>query len=151
MSSAAVDQVNHGHDAAAAAATSALYRVQAMSEQLGMNAHEERAPVAENYMYDFQYNHPLPTTNRLGVEIPQDCDAQKESESIVNNLSNALAAANAEAFADLFLEYGVWRDKLSFTWDYRTFNFRPAILTAAADLLRHLGSAWTVQRWAGRL
>lgn len=29
---------------------------------------------------------------------------------------------------------GVWRDKLSFTWDYRTFNFRPAILKAASDL-----------------
>jgi len=29
----------------------------------------------------------------------------------------------------------VWRDKLSFTWDQRTFNFRPAILKAAQDLL----------------
>lgn len=30
---------------------------------------------------------------------------------------------------------GVWRDKLSFTWDFRTFNFRDAILKAATDLL----------------
>lgn len=30
---------------------------------------------------------------------------------------------------------GVWRDKLAFTWDYRTFNFRPAILKAATDIL----------------
>jgi hypothetical protein len=29
----------------------------------------------------------------------------------------------------------VWRDKLAFTWDYRTFNFKPAILKAATDLL----------------
>jgi hypothetical protein len=29
---------------------------------------------------------------------------------------------------------GVWRDKLSFTWDYRTFNFQSAILKAATDL-----------------
>ena len=29
---------------------------------------------------------------------------------------------------------GVWRDKLSFTWDYRTLNFQPAILKAATDL-----------------
>lgn len=28
----------------------------------------------------------------------------------------------------------MWRDKLSFTWDFRTFNFRPAILKAATDL-----------------
>lgn len=31
-------------------------------------------------------------------------------------------------------EKGVWRDKLSFTWDHRTFNFQPAILKAASDL-----------------
>lgn len=29
----------------------------------------------------------------------------------------------------------MWRDKLSFTWDFRTFNFREAILKAATDLL----------------
>ena len=32
------------------------------------------------------------------------------------------------------MKLGVWRDKLSFTWDYRTFNFRPAILKAAKDI-----------------
>lgn len=31
---------------------------------------------------------------------------------------------------------GVWRDKLSFTWDYRTFNFRPAIVAAAEDIFQ---------------
>ena len=29
---------------------------------------------------------------------------------------------------------GVWRDKLAFTWDQRTFNFRSAIARAAHDL-----------------
>lgn len=29
----------------------------------------------------------------------------------------------------------MWRDKLAFTWDYRTFNFRENISRAAADLL----------------
>lgn len=29
----------------------------------------------------------------------------------------------------------MWRDKLSFTWDFRTFNFKDAILKAATDLL----------------
>lgn len=37
--------------------------------------------------------------------------------------------------ADILSTTGVWRDKLSFTWDHRTFNFRQAILTAASDLL----------------
>ncbi|KAK2762373.1 flavin-containing monooxygenase [Colletotrichum kahawae] len=104
-------------------------------KQAELNGTAERPPVADDYMYDFKYNHALPTTDVLGVQIPQDCDAQAEAEGIVRQLSDALGTGNAEAFADLFLEYGVWRDKLSFTWDQRTFNFRPAILKAARDLL----------------
>lgn len=29
----------------------------------------------------------------------------------------------------------MWRDKLAFTWDFRTFNFKDAIQKAATDLL----------------
>ncbi|VUC36501.1 unnamed protein product [Clonostachys rosea] len=94
----------------------------------------EKAPVADNYMYDFQYNHALPTSDVLGLEIPADCDARKEAQAIVDRLSEVMGKGDAQGFADLFLEYGVWRDKLSFTWDYRTFNFREAILKAATDL-----------------
>ncbi|OJJ56530.1 hypothetical protein ASPSYDRAFT_155937 [Aspergillus sydowii CBS 593.65] len=92
-------------------------------------------PVADDFMYDFKYNHSLPTTDVLGVDIPADCDAQKEAEGIVARLSTATSEGDAQAFAALFLDYGVWRDKLSFTWDFRTFNFRAAILKAATDLL----------------
>ncbi|VUC28219.1 unnamed protein product [Clonostachys rosea] len=93
-----------------------------------------KPPVADDFMYDFKYNHALPTTDVLGIEIPSDCNAQLEAEGIVKNLSNAMGAGDAQAFTDLFLEYGVWRDKLSYTWDFRTFNFQPAILKAASDL-----------------
>ncbi|BCS24985.1 flavin-containing monooxygenase [Aspergillus puulaauensis] len=92
-------------------------------------------PVADDFMYDFKYNHSLPTTDVLGVDIPADCDAQKEAEGIVARLEAATTKKDAQAFAALFLDYGVWRDKLSFTWDFRTFNFRAAILKAATDLL----------------
>ncbi|KAJ9611879.1 hypothetical protein H2204_015121 [Knufia peltigerae] len=91
-------------------------------------------PVPDNFMYDFKYNHTLPTTAVLGIDIPPDCDAQKEAEGIVVRLSEAMGKGDAQAFTNLFLEYGVWRDKLSFTWDHRTFNFHPAILKAATDL-----------------
>ncbi|KAH9219569.1 flavin-containing monooxygenase [Leptodontidium sp. 2 PMI_412] len=93
-----------------------------------------KPPVADDFMYDFKYNHALPTTDVLGVEIPSDCDAQKEASSIVTLLSKVMGEGDAQGFTDLFLEYGVWRDKLSFTWDHRTFNFQPAILKAASDL-----------------
>lgn len=91
-------------------------------------------PVADNFMYDFKYNHSLPTTDVLEIAVPDDCDARKEAETIVKSLQDAMSRSDAQAFASLFLDYGVWRDKLSFTWDQRTFNFRKAILKAAQDL-----------------
>lgn len=63
-------------------------------------------PVADNFMYDFKYNHRLPTTDILGVEIPADCDAQKAAEGIVARLSEATSAQDAQAFTGLFLDYG---------------------------------------------
>ncbi|KAL4861238.1 hypothetical protein BDV12DRAFT_208250 [Aspergillus spectabilis] len=105
------------------------------TESPGLKDAEVSKPVADDFMYDFKYNHSLPTTDVLGIEIPQDCDAKKESEAIVVRLATATSEADAEAFAGLFLDYGVWRDKLSFTWDFRTFNFREGILKAATDLL----------------
>lgn len=77
-------------------------------KQAELNRTAERPPVADDYMYDFKYNHALPTTDVLGVQIPQDCDAQAEAEGIVRQLSDALGSGNAEAFADLFLEYGTF-------------------------------------------
>lgn len=104
-----------------------------------VNGHVEidvdpKPPVADNFMYDFQYNHTLPTTDVLGIDIPKNADAQKEAEGLVASLEKTMGSGDAKGFADLFLEYGVWRDKLSYTWDYRTFNFQPAILQAAIDL-----------------
>ncbi|SPO00336.1 probable flavoprotein involved in K+ transport [Cephalotrichum gorgonifer] len=95
----------------------------------------EAPPVADDYMYDFKYNHALPTSDVLGIEVPADCNAQMEAEGICTRLSQAMGKGDAQAFSDMFLEEGVWRDKLSFTWDYRTFNFKSAIIKAATDLL----------------
>jgi hypothetical protein len=65
-----------------------------------------KPPVADDFMYDFKYNHPLPTTELLGTEIPADCDAQAEAEGIVGKLSSAMGQRDADAFTDLFLDYG---------------------------------------------
>jgi hypothetical protein len=63
-------------------------------------------PVADDYMYDFKYNHALPTTDVLGVEIPADCDAQKEAQNVMASISTALSKGDAQGFTDLFIEYG---------------------------------------------
>lgn len=67
---------------------------------------DPKPTVADNYMYDFKYNHPLPTSDVLATEIPADCDAQKEADSIVARLSDVMGKGDARAFADMFLEYG---------------------------------------------
>lgn len=63
-------------------------------------------PVSDDFMYDFMYNHSLPTTDALGIEVPADCNAQKEAEGIVARLSAATENEDAQAFADMFLDYG---------------------------------------------
>ena len=63
-------------------------------------------PVADDYMYDFKYNHPLPTSDVLGISVPIDCNASKEAGDILTLLSRAMEERDAEAFADLFLEHG---------------------------------------------
>jgi hypothetical protein len=108
--------------------------------------------VSPDYMYKFKYQHPLPVHGKgVGVEIPQDVDARSAALEIVARLSDAWSQGDAEAFTDLFLEHGeldarsythlvlicptgVWRDRAALTWDYRTFNWHPAILKASKDL-----------------
>ncbi|CAK7235711.1 hypothetical protein SBRCBS47491_009388 [Sporothrix bragantina] len=96
---------------------------------------EPNPPLADDFMYAFKYNHELPTLDVLGTDIPADANPQTEAEGIVAQLAKTLGVADADGFANLFLDYGVWRDKIAFTWDYRTFNFQDAIRKAAGDLL----------------
>ena len=80
-------------------------KAKAASKHVELEA-KPKPPVADDYMYDFKYNAPLPTSDVLGVSIPEDCDAHKEALDIVNNLENATASGDASAFADMFLENG---------------------------------------------
>lgn len=68
-----------------------------------------KPPVADDYMYDFKYNHGLPTTDALGVEVPADCNAQEEAGTILSDLSKVLGSGDAQGFTDMFLEYGELR------------------------------------------
>lgn len=76
------------------------------SKNVTLNHDNVAKPVADDFMYDFKYNHALPTTDILGITIPVDCDAQKEADGIVARLSQATSKADAQAFGDLFLDYG---------------------------------------------
>ncbi|KAK2595992.1 hypothetical protein N8I77_013504 [Diaporthe amygdali] len=122
-------------DLKARAASKSLNGLEAKVVDGKVEVQHSPSPLADDYMYDFQYNHSLPTHDALGVAIAEDVDATKVAEDLVAQLSDFLGNGRAQEFADLFIEYGVWRDKLTFTWDYRTFNFRENIAKAARDLL----------------
>lgn len=76
------------------------------SKSAALNHDRVQKPVADDFMYDFKYNHHLPTTDILGVDIPADCDAKKEAEGIVARLAKTMSEGDAQAFAGLFLDYG---------------------------------------------
>lgn len=67
---------------------------------------DPKPPVSDDFMYDFKYNHALPTNEVLGTEIPHDCDALKEASSILACLSKVMGEGDSQGFTDLFLEYG---------------------------------------------
>ncbi|KAJ9132188.1 Flavin-containing monooxygenase [Pleurostoma richardsiae] len=96
-------------------------------------------------MYAFKYNNPLPLHNE-GSDIT-DFTAEDEenkqaiAEDFVKELEQTIQAKDSETFAGLFLDSGVWRDKLVFTWDYRTFNTPLKIQKAAADLFPRIPSS----------
>jgi hypothetical protein len=64
-------------------------------------------PVADDFMYDFKYNHELPTIGKMGVvEVPSTCDARDEATMLLTRLSKVMGNGDAAEFADLFLDCG---------------------------------------------
>jgi hypothetical protein len=70
-----------------------------------------KPPVADDFMYDFKYNHTLPTIDALGTDVPQDVDAQAEANDLVQSLEQALGQGDAAGFTEMFLEYGKYTCK----------------------------------------
>lgn len=67
-------------------------------------------PVADDYMYSFKYNFPLPTYGD-GTDV-LDFDADEESQScdvaerFLKEFEQIIQSRDAKAFADLFLQGG---------------------------------------------
>lgn len=67
---------------------------------------EPKLPVADNYMYDFKYNHSLPTIDVLGQDVQGNVNAEEAARALVSQLEDVLGSGDAHGFAGLFLEYG---------------------------------------------
>lgn len=93
-------------DLKAKAAAKSLNGLEAKVVDGKVKVQHSPSPLADDYMYDFQYNHSLPTHDALGVAVADDVDATKVAESLVAQLSDILGSGKAQEFADLFIEYG---------------------------------------------
>ncbi|CAD6569015.1 MAG: hypothetical protein TREMPRED_004997 [Tremellales sp. Tagirdzhanova-0007] len=78
-------------------------------------------------------NIPLPKADVLKSPIVEDENPARVVAAWIVKLSKA--SGDGDSFADLFWEYGVWRDRVVFTFDHRTFIGRDRIRSAAKDLL----------------
>lgn len=65
-----------------------------------------RGPVSDDYMYDFKYNHELPTTTLLSRDVPPNVDAFAVAMTLRGALSSLWSSGDALGFTDLFLDYG---------------------------------------------
>lgn len=93
-------------DLKAQAASKSLNGLEAKVVDGKVQVQHSPSPLADDYMYDFQYNHSLPTHDALGVAIADDVDAARVAEDLVAQLSDVLGNGKAQEFADLFIEYG---------------------------------------------
>lgn len=66
----------------------------------------EKGPVPDDYLYDFKYIPPLPTSSQLGTTIAKDADAEVIAASLLDKLSSALGDGDAHRFTDLFADFG---------------------------------------------
>lgn len=67
-------------------------------------------PVADDFMYAFKYNAPLPTHDNAGVatDFTQDeeKDARATADGFLERLEQVIQSRDATAFAGLFLDCG---------------------------------------------
>lgn len=70
-------------------------------------------PVADDYMYKLKYNAPLPTVDRLGTDFNKADDPVAIAEKMVSDLGAAAAQHDADAFAGLFFEKGLFASSVS--------------------------------------
>ncbi|KAJ7752730.1 hypothetical protein DFH07DRAFT_516852 [Mycena maculata] len=64
----------------------------------------------------------LPTLDKLGVTIPAEVDAKRIAADWFQLFSTHAISGNVDGVSALFAEDALWRDILSLTWDFRTFQ-----------------------------
>ena len=64
----------------------------------------------------------LPTFDKLGVQPPQDVDAEKVGRAWTEHFAQAVSAKDIQGILSTIQPDGWWRDIFALTWDLRTFQ-----------------------------
>ncbi len=93
----------------------------------------------------------------MNVAERKQSTAPAEAQAWLARLEAALQTGDAAAAAALFIDDGLWRDLLAFTWNIETASGRPAIEAAFAKTMRRtapsnfrIPPARTPPRWIAR-
>jgi putative flavoprotein involved in K+ transport len=73
----------------------------------------------------------------MNVAERKQATAPAEAQRWLESFEAAVSAQDAAAAAALFLDDGLWRDILAFTWTIRTMSGRPAIEATLREMLSH--------------
>ena len=93
----------------------------------------------------------------MNIAERKNATAPAEAQDWLARFDAALQARDAKAAAELFLDYGLWRDVLAFTWNLQTQYGREQIEATLRDTLArtkpanfHIPASRTPPRWVSR-
>ncbi|KAI5478845.1 hypothetical protein MNV49_004577 [Pseudohyphozyma bogoriensis] len=92
--------------------------------------------VDDDYMYELEASTDLPTVDALGgLAFDKSIDAVAVAQRWLDEFAAANEAQDGARFAACFSEFASWRDKIAYTFEYRTFNGLAKVEEVASDLL----------------
>lgn len=77
----------------------------------------------------------LPTLHNLGSTVDPNLDVQAVVDDWFSKFAKAIGLKDVQAIVDLFIDGAFWRDMLSLTWDFRTFEGKNAVSKFLQDQL----------------
>src|SRR5476651_258924 len=93
----------------------------------------------------------------MNVADRKTATAPSEAQKWIADFEASLKSQDADAAAELFLDDGLWRDVVAFTWTLQTMSGRQAIATALRDTLARtkphnfsIPAKRTSPRWVSR-
>ncbi|KAG6332552.1 hypothetical protein ID866_6537 [Astraeus odoratus] len=77
----------------------------------------------------------LPTLEKLGSTVDPDVDARVVAKEWFNSFKDVMIARDVSRILSLFVDDAFWRDMLSLTWDFHTYEGKVAINQFLSDQL----------------